>query len=167
MIMSNELLTAITYTANTAVYATISIMMLCSNTVHIAQGKNDSFSKAKIYYGISSLIEAFVSCMILTRICLGIDYLPLNKFFVPLFFYFGLCFDMTVILLLLHSPRLNHRTILTFVTPVCAVWLVHIITYISTHTHSPCRQGHTTRFSTRHSPTFQAHCSMLSLPWRR
>ena len=129
--MSIDLLSAIIYTANAAVCLTICIFLLCSNSTHFYTNKNDAFGKAKIYFGLSALIEAFVSTMVIIRICIGVEYLPLNKFFVPLFFYFGFCIDMTAMLIMLHSPRLNGRTLATYITPVCIIWLAHTISYIT------------------------------------
>lgn len=132
-IMTTDLLSAIAYSVNTAVCVTIGIVLLCSESIMVAPGKKDTFCKAKRYFGISAFVEAFVCLLTLLRICSGVEYMSLNYFFVPLFFYFGLCIDITAILILLHSPKLTWHTTMSFVAPIVVIWLVHIISFVSSN----------------------------------
>lgn len=129
--MINENLpTLLVYTVNSAVCMTMGILFICSQSLRRMLGRKYTFGNAKRLIGASSIIEAIVSLVIAVRIYNGIDFVNLNKFFIPLFFYFGLCLDVSAVLTLLFSNRLTRRTILLSVAPVLLVWLLHIMLFV-------------------------------------
>lgn len=130
--MINENLpTLLVYVVNSAVCMTMGILFLCSQSLRRMLGRKYTFGNAKRLIGASSILEALVSLVIAVRIYNGIDFVSLNKFFVPLFFYFGLCLDVSAVLTLLHSNRLTRRTIFLSIAPVLMVWLFHVLFFVS------------------------------------
>ena len=125
--------TLIAYVVNCSVCFTISLMFLLTPAQKTSEGKIESFSMARMCLAGSSLLEGVLSFFTIFRILNGYDYLPLNYFTNPLFLFFGICFDLTVCIYLLHGKRLSVRTIIAFIMPVVCIWLTHILVYIPLH----------------------------------
>lgn len=129
--MINENLpTLLVYTVNSAVCMTMGILFLSSQSLRRMLGRKYTFGNAKRLIGASSLLEALVSLVIAVRIYNDINFVSLNKFFVPMFFYFGLCLDVSAVLTLLHSNRLTRRTIFLSIAPMLLVWLLHVAFFV-------------------------------------
>lgn len=125
--------TLIAYVVNCSVCFTISLMFLLTPAQKTSEGKIESFSMARMCLAGSSLLEGVLSFFTIFRILNGYDYLPLNYFTNPLFLFFGICFDLTACIYLLHGKRLSVRTIIAFIMPVVCIWLTHILVYIPLH----------------------------------
>ena len=108
-------------------------MFLLTPAQKTSEGKIESFSMARMCLAGSSLLEGVLSFFTIFRILNGYDYLPLNYFTNPLFLFFGICFDLTACIYLLHGKRLSVRTIIAFIMPVVCIWLTHILVYIPLH----------------------------------
>ena len=125
--------TLIAYVVNCSVCFTISLMFLLTPAQKTSEGKIESFSMARMCLAGSSLLEGVLSFFTIFRILNGYDYLPLNYFTNPLFLFFGICFDLTACIYLLHGKRLSVRTIIAFIMPVVCIWLTHILVFIPLH----------------------------------
>ena len=125
--------TLIAYVVNCSVCFTIGLMFLLTPAQKTSEGKIESFSMARMCLAGSSLLEGVLSFFTIFRILNGYDYLPLNYFTNPLFLFFGICFDLTACIYLLHGKRLSVRTIIAFIMPVVCIWLTHILVYIPLH----------------------------------
>lgn len=125
--------TLIAYVVNCSVCFTIGLIFLLTPAQKTSEGKIESFSMARMCLAGSSLLEGILSFFTIFRILNGYDYLPLNYFTNPLFLFFGICFDLTACIYLLHGKRLSVRTIIAFIMPVICIWLTHILVYIPLH----------------------------------
>ena len=125
--------TLIAYVVNCSVCFTIGLIFLLTPAQKTSEGKIESFSMARMCLAGSSLLEGILSFFTIFRILNGYDYLPLNYFTNPLFLFFGICFDLTACIYLLHGKRLSVRTIIAFIMPVVCIWLTHILVYIPLH----------------------------------
>lgn len=125
--------TLIAYVVNCSVCFTIGLIFLLTPAQKTSEGKIESFSMARMCLAGSSLLEGVLSFFTIFRILNGYDYLPLNYFTNPLFLFFGICFDLTACIYLLHGKRLSVRTIIAFIMPVVCIWLTHILVYIPLH----------------------------------
>lgn len=125
--------TLIAYVVNCSVCFTIGLIFLLTPAQKTSEGKIESFSMARMCLAGSSLLEGILSFFTIFRILNGYDYLPLNYFTNPLFLFFGICFDLTACIYLLHGKRLSIRTIIAFIMPVVCIWLTHILVYIPLH----------------------------------
>lgn len=125
--------TLIAYVVNCSVCFTIGLMFLLTPAQKTSEGKIESFSMARMCLAGSSFLEGVLSFFTIFRILNGYDYLPLNYFTNPLFLFFGICFDLTACIYLLHGKRLSIRTIIAFIMPVVCIWLTHILVYIPLH----------------------------------
>lgn len=125
--------TLIAYVVNCSVCFTISLMFLLTPAQKTSEGKIESFSMARMCLAGSSFLEGVLSFFTIFRILNGYDYLPLNYFTNPLFLFFGICFDLTASIYLLHGKRLSVRAIIAFIMPVVCIWLTHILVYIPLH----------------------------------
>lgn len=118
--------TLIAYVVNCSVCFTIGLIFLLTPAQKTSEGKIESFSMARMCLAGSSFLEGVLSFFTIFRILNGYDYLPLNYFTNPLFLFFGICFDLTACIYLLHGKRLSVRTIIAFIMPVVCIWLTHI-----------------------------------------
>lgn len=125
--------TLIAYVVNCSVCFTIGLIFLLTPAQKTSEGKIESSSMARMCLAGSSLLEGILSFFTIFRILNGYDYLPLNYFTNPLFLFFGICFDLTACIYLLHGKRLSIRTIIAFIMPVVCIWLSHILVYIPLH----------------------------------
>lgn len=125
--------TLIAYVVNCSVCFTIGLIFLLTPAQKTSEGKIESFSMARMCLAGSSFLEGVLSFFTIFRILNGYDYLPLNYFTNPLFLFFGICFDLTACIYLLHGKRLSVRTIIAFIMPVVCIWLTHILVYIPLH----------------------------------
>ena len=125
-----DLTTLMAYVFNCAVCTTIAIIFLLSPIQKQAQGKIDSYSKAKRCLAASAFIEAFTSLLYINCIVKADPYVQLDHFINPLFLYFAICIDLTAIVTLLHGKHAKARTIIFFVSPVVFLWLLHLIIYV-------------------------------------
>lgn len=128
-----DTITLIAYVVNCSVCFTVGLIFLLTPTQKTAEGKIESFSMARMCLAGSSFLEGILSFFTVLRILNHQLYLPLNYFTNPLFLYFGVCFDLTASIYLLHGKHLSVRTIIAFIMPVVCVWLTHILVYIPIH----------------------------------
>lgn len=125
-----DTITLIAYVVNCSVCFTVGLIFLLTPTQKTAEGKIESFSMAMCLAG-SSFLEGILSFFTVLRILNHQLYMPLNYFTNPLFLYFGVCFDLTASIYLLHGKHLSVRTIIAFIMPV--VCLAH--TYLGVYTY--------------------------------
>lgn len=125
-----DLTTLMAYVFNCAVCTTIAIIFLLSPIQKQAQGKIDSYSKAKRCLAASAFIEALACLLYINCIVKAEPYIQLDHFINPLFLYFAICIDLTAIVTLLHGKHAKARTIIFFVSPVVFLWLLHLIIYV-------------------------------------
>lgn len=125
-----DLTTLMAYVFNCAVCTTIAIIFLLSPIKKQAQGKIDSYSKAKRCLAASAFIEALACLLYINCIVKAEPYIQLDHFTKPLFLYVAICIDLAAIVNLLHGKHAKARTIIFFVSPVAFLWLLHIIIYI-------------------------------------
>lgn len=125
-----DLTTLMAYVFNCAVCTTIAIIFLLSPIQKQAQGKIDSYSKAKRCLAASAFIEALACLLYINCILKAEPYIQLDHFTKPLFLYVAICIDLAAIVNLLHGKHAKARTIIFFVSPVAFLWLLHIIIYI-------------------------------------
>lgn len=125
-----DLTTLMAYVFNCAVCTTIAIIFLLSPIKKQAQGKIDSYSKAKLCLAASAFIEALACLLYINCIVKAEPYIQLDHFTKPLFLYVAICIDLAAIVNLLHGKHAKARTIIFFVSPVAFLWLLHIIIYI-------------------------------------
>lgn len=128
-----DTITLIAYVVNCSVCFTVGLIFLLTPTQKTAEGKIESFSMARMCLAGSSFLEGILSFFTVLRILNHQLYMPLNYFTNPLFLYFGVCFDLTASIYLLHGKHLSVRTIIAFIMPVVCVWLTHILVYIPIH----------------------------------
>lgn len=122
-----DLTTLMAYVFNCAVCTTIAIIFLLSPIKKQAQGKIDSYSKAKRCLAASAFIEALACLLYINCIVKAEPYIQLDHFTKPLFLYVAICIDLAAIVNLLHGKA---RTIIFFVSPVAFLWFLHLIIYI-------------------------------------
>lgn len=125
-----DLTTLMAYVFNCAVCTTIAIIFLLSPIKKQAQGKIDSYSKAKLCLAASAFIEALACLLYINCIVKAEPYIQLDHFTKPLFLYVAICIDLAAIVNLLHGKHAKARTIIFFVSPVAFLWLLHLIIYI-------------------------------------
>lgn len=125
-----DLTTLMAYVFNCAVCTTIAIIFLLSPIKKQAQGKIDSYSKAKRCLAASAFIEALACLLYINCIVKAEPYIQLDHFTKPLFLYVAICIDLAAIVNLLHGKHAKARTIIFFVSPVAFLWLLHLIIYI-------------------------------------
>lgn len=125
-----DLATLMAYVFNCAVCTTIAIIFLLSPIKKQAQGKIDSYSKAKLCLAASAFIEALACLLYINCIVKAEPYIQLDHFTKPLFLYVAICIDLAAIVNLLHGKHAKARTIIFFVSPVAFLWLLHLIIYI-------------------------------------
>lgn len=125
-----DLTTLMAYVFNCAVCTTIAIIFLLSPIKKQAQGKIDSYSKAKRCLTASAFIEALACLLYINCIVKAEPYIQLDHFTKPLFLYVAICIDLAAIVNLLHGKHAKARTIIFFVSPVAFLWLLHLIIYI-------------------------------------
>ena len=125
-----DLTTLMAYVFNCAVCTTIAIIFLLSPTRKQAQGKIDSYSKAKLCLAASAFIEAFTSLLYINCIVKAEPYIQLDHFTNPMFLYFAMCIDLAAVVTLLYGKHAKARTIIFFVSPVVFLWLLHLIIYV-------------------------------------
>lgn len=125
-----DLTTLMAYVFNCAVCTTIAIIFLLSPIKKQAQGKIDSYSKAKLCLAASAFIEALACLLYINCIVKAEPYIQLDHFTKPLFLYVAICIDLAAIVNLLHGKHAKARTIILFVSPVAFLWLLHLIIYI-------------------------------------
>lgn len=125
-----DLTTLMAYVFNCAVCTTIAIIFLLSPIKKQAQGKIDSYSKAKRCLAASAFIEALACLLYINCIVKAEPYIQLDHFTKPLFLYVAICIDLAAIVNLLHGKHAKARTIIFFVSPVAFLWFLHLIIYI-------------------------------------
>lgn len=125
-----DLTTLMAYVFNCAVCTTIAIIFLLSPIKKQAQGKIDSYSKAKLCLAASAFIEALACLLYINCIVKAEPYIQLDHFTKPLFLYVAICIDLAAIVNLLHGKHAKARTIIFFVSPVAFLWFLHLIIYI-------------------------------------
>ena len=125
-----DLTTLMAYVFNCAVCTTIAIIFLLSPIQKQAQGKIDSYSKAKRCLAASAFIEALACLLYINCIVKAEPYIQLDHFTKPLFLYVAICIDLAAIVNLLHGKHAKARTIIFFVSPVAFLWFLHLIIYI-------------------------------------
>ena len=125
-----DLTTLMAYVFNCAVCTTIAIIFLLSPTHNQAQGKIDSYCKAKLCLAASAFIEAFTSLLYINCIVKAEPYIQLDHFTNPMFLYFAMCIDLAAVVTLLYGKHAKARTIIFFVSPVVFLWLLHLIIYV-------------------------------------
>lgn len=125
-----DLTTLMEYVFNCAVCTTIAIIFLLSPIKKQAQGKIDSYSKAKLCLAASAFIEALACLLYINCIVKAEPYIQLDHFTKPLFLYVAICIDLAAIVNLLHGKHAKARTIIFFVSPVAFLWFLHLIIYI-------------------------------------
>lgn len=137
-----DLTTLMAYVFNCAVCTTIAIIFLLSPIKKQAQGKIDSYSKAKRCLAASAFIEALACLLYINCIVKAEPYIQLDHFTKPLFLYVAICIDLAAIVNLLHGKHAKARTIIFFVSPVAFLWLLHLIIYrrLRTELRSPAIQ---------------------------
>ena len=128
-----DLTTLMAYVFNCAVCTTIAIIFLLSPIKKQAQGKIDSYSKAKLCLAASAFIEALACLLYINCIVKAEPYIQLDHFTKPLFLYVAICIDLAAIVNLLHGKHAKARTIIFFVSPVAFLWLLHLIIYIGNY----------------------------------
>ena len=119
--------TLMAYVFNCAVCTTIAIIFLLSPIQKQAQGKIDSYSKAKRCLAASAFIEALACLLYINCIVKAEPYTQLDHFTKPLFLYVAICIDLAAIVNLLHGKHAKARTIIFFVSPVAFLWFLHLI----------------------------------------
>lgn len=125
-----DLTTLMAYVFNCAVCTTIAIIFLLSPIQKQAQGKIDSYSKAKLCLAASAFIEALACLLYINCIVKAEPYIQLDHFTKPLFLYVAICIDLAAIVNLLHGKHAKARTIIFFVSPVAFLWFLHLIIYV-------------------------------------
>lgn len=125
-----DLTTLMAYVFNCAVCTTIAIIFLLSPIQKQAQGKIDSYSKAKRCLAASAFIEALACLLYINCIVKAEPYIQLDHFTKPLFLYVAICIDLAAIVNLLHGKHAKARTIIFFVSPVAFLLFLHLIIYI-------------------------------------
>lgn len=125
-----DLTTLMAYVFNCAVCTTIAIIFLLSPIQKQAQGKIDSYSKAKRCLAASAFIEALACLLYINCIVKAEPYIQLDHFTKPLFLYVAICIDLAAIVNLLHGKHAKARTIIFFVSPVAFLWFLHLTIYI-------------------------------------
>lgn len=125
-----DLTTLMAYVFNCAVCTTIAIIFLLSPIQKQAQGKIDSYSKAKLCLAASAFIEALACLLYINCIVKAEPYIQLDHFTKPLFLYVAICIDLAAIVNLLHGKHAKARTIIFFVSPVAFLLFLHLIIYI-------------------------------------
>lgn len=125
-----DLTTLMAYVFNCAVCTTIAIIFLLSPIKKQAQGKIDSYSKAKLCLAASAFIEALACLLYINCIVKAEPYIQLDHFTKPLFLYVAICIDLAAIVNLLHGKHAKASTIIFFVSPVAFLWFLHLIIYI-------------------------------------
>lgn len=128
-----DLTTLMAYVFNCAVCTTIAIIFLLSPIKKQAQGKIDSYSKAKLCLAASAFIEALACLLYINCIVKAEPYIQLDHFTKPLFLYVAICIDLAAIVNLLYGKHAKARTIIFFVSPVAFLWLLHLIIYIGNY----------------------------------
>ena len=128
-----DLTTLMAYVFNCAVCTTIAIIFLLSPIKKQAQGKIDSYSKAKLCLAASAFIEALACLLYINCIVKAEPYIQPDHFTKPLFLYVAICIDIAAIVNLLHGKHAKARTIIFFVSPVAFLWLLHLIIYIGNY----------------------------------
>lgn len=118
-----------TYIIITTIGYSLSMVLFFSKGIKITSPKKSLYDKGKILVATSALIEAVTDTVIVFRIIYAEDYLCLNKFFVPMMFFFQMCLMLVAMLNLLHSERLSLRLGLLFTIPVIIIAILHFAVY--------------------------------------
>ena len=109
------------------------MVLYFSKGIRVTSPKNSLYDKGKTLVATSALIEAITDTVIVIRIIYANDYLCLNKFFVPMMFFFQMCIMLVAVLNFLHSERWSLRIGILFTIPVVIISIAHFAIFVVNH----------------------------------